>query len=160
MSLQNRGRGITTLLKVFMTALLVMFSWPVAADESKEILIYGGQGHKQFLGCLICSELSSDSICNGFATFGNEFSSDGMFNEFSGFGNEFNSSSPWNEFSLSNSVPILVDRDANFYGYFTVNDSRSDAVEFASDLNKYFKYAKGDLEVVRKLLCQRFGYSG
>jgi hypothetical protein len=129
----------------------------IAQDD---ILIFGGDGHDQFLGCLVCNEFGSDSICNGYGKYGNEYSSEGMFNEYSGFGNEYKSSSPWNEYSSSKSVPVLVDRKGKFYGYFTINDGRHDAVDFASDLNKIYKAVDGDLEKVRKLLCKSFGYSG
>ena len=92
--------------------------------------------------------------------YGSEFSSKGIFNEFAGFGNEFNSSSPWNEFSTSKSVPVLVDRNGNFYGYFTINDFRSDAVDFSSKLKKIYKNVRGNLELVRKNLCKMLGKSG
>jgi hypothetical protein len=77
-----------------------------------------------------------------------------MWNEFSSpYGNEYSSSSPWNEYSSSNSVPVLVDRQGNFYGYFTINQYRSDAVEFAGQLNQIFRRNDGDVEKVRKTLC-------
>jgi hypothetical protein len=79
---------------------------------------------------------------------------------FAGFGNEFSSSSPWNEFSLSKSVPVLVDEHGRFYGYFTINDAISDAVDFSSDLRRVYEWADGDLEKVRETLCRAFGYSG
>jgi len=142
-------------------AIAIALSFSVfQANANGDLLIFGGSGHDLFLGCLVCNELSPDSICNGFGTYGNEFSSNGMFNEFSGFGNEFKSSSPWNEYSTSDSVPVLVDRDGKFYGYFTTNDSRHNAVEFSSNLRKMFESADGDLEKVRVMLCQSLGYSG
>ncbi len=141
-------------------ATLVLLCSAANARAAGDILIFGGDSHDQFLGCLVCNEFSSDSICNGFGTYGNEYSSQGMFNEYAGFGNEYNSSSPWNEYSTSTSVPVLVDREGKFYGYFTINDSRHNAVDFASDLKKIYEYANGDLEQVRKLLCKSFGYSG
>jgi len=121
--------------------------------NAQDLLLYGGAGHKEYLGCLNCNEFSSESVCNGFAQYGNEFGSN-MWNEFSSpHGNEFSNSSPWNEFSTSNSVPVLVDRQGKFYGYFTINDSRHDAVEFSTDLRKIFERYRGDLEKVRKMLC-------
>ena len=131
-----------------------------AYGQMPELLIFGGSGHDEFLGCLNCSEYSSDSICNGYGTYGNEYSSSGMFNEYSGFGNEYSSSSPWNEYSSSNAVPVLVDRGGNFYGYFTINRYRSDAADFADDLAGFYEGADGDLEVVRKNLCRMLGLSG
>ncbi|MFQ5890866.1 MAG: hypothetical protein ACE5JR_12570 [Gemmatimonadota bacterium] len=140
-------------------AFAVVVAVPPSARAQTELLIFGGPGHDQFLGCLVCNELSSESICNGFGPYGNEFSSRGMFNEFAGFGNEFSSSSPWNEFSNSTSVPVVVDRDGNFYGYFTINDTRPDAVEFATELRKIYESVDGDLEKVRVILCKSLGYS-
>ncbi|QPL48900.1 hypothetical protein [Alteromonas sp. B31-7] len=143
-----------------LTALLLSSTIVAYSNAESELLFFGGDGHDEYLGCLTCNETSSESICNGYGTYGNEYSSNGMFNEYAGFGNEYSSESPWNEYSTSNSVPVLVDRDGNFYGYFTINDYRSDAVEFSSDLKKMFEFADGDLEKVRVMLCKAFGYSG
>ena len=131
-----------------------------ASGQMSELLIFGGSSHDEFLGCLNCSEYSSDSICNGYGTYGNEYSSSGMFNEYARFGNEYSSSSPWNEYSSSNSVPVVVDREGNFFGYFTINESRSDGVDFSGELNAIYEAADGDLEVVRKNLCRMLGLSG
>ena len=143
-------------MKVLITAYLF---FPVTA-YAQELQIFGGSGHDEFLGCLTCSEFSSDSICNEFGSYGNEFSSSGMFNEFAGFGNEFSAKSPWNEFSTSNEIPVLVDKDGKFYGYFTINEYRSDAVEFSGEMKKWFDQHNGDIEKVRINLCNYFGYSG
>jgi hypothetical protein len=120
-------------------------------------MLFGGDGHHQYLGCVDCSEMASDSICNGFGQFGNEFSSSGIFNEFAEFGNEFSSKSPWNEFSTSNDVPVLVDDDGKFYGYFTINESRTNAVSFAPALYQLFKTQRGNLEKIRVALCRAMG---
>jgi hypothetical protein len=124
-----------------------------AKVNAQDLLLFGGPDHKKYLGCLKCNEFSGESVCNGFGQYGNEFGSN-MWNEFSSpYGNEFSSSSPWNEFSTSNSVPVLLDREGNFYGYFTTNDSRNDAVKFASVLRKIFNRYGGNLEKVRNALC-------
>jgi hypothetical protein len=141
---------------VVMTFMLLGLS--ANAFSQSDLLIFGDAGHDQFLGCIICNESSAQSICNGIGTYGNEFSTKGMFNEFSEFGNEFSSSSPWNEFSTSTSVPVVVDRDGNFYGYFTINDMRSDAFEFSDTLKHMYEYAEGNLEKVRRMLCNSLGY--
>jgi hypothetical protein len=120
-----------------------------------ELLLFGGDGHDIFLGCLDCGEFGSDSICNDFGK-GNEFDSNSIFNEFGTFGSEFSISSPWNEYSSDKSVPVLVDKKGNFYGYFTINVFRSDAIGFAENLAKMHKLAKGDLKIVRVVLCKNF----
>ena len=113
---------------------------------SKDLLVFGGSDHDEFLGCITCSEYDSSSICNEYGTYGNEYSSDGMFNEYSGYGNEYSGDSPWNEYSTSNSVPVVVDRDGGFYGYFTINEYRSDAFDHADTLNQIFNNVNGDIE--------------
>lgn len=129
---------------------LILFAESALA---KELLLYGGSNHDEFLGCLVCNEYSSESVCNGYGQYGNEYGSN-MWNEYSSpYGNEYSSSSPWNEYSHSNNVPILVDRQGNFYGYFTINAYRSNAVDFADQLYKIFKMHDGDVEEVRKTLC-------
>lgn len=124
-----------------------------SSTNAQELQLFGGNGHDVFLGCFNCNEYSSESICNEFGA-GSAFKSNSIFNEFSRFGNEFSSSSPWNEFSSSNDVPVLVDRQGGFYGYFTVNEFRMDAVGFASNLAEIYDIADGDLELVQKLLCR------
>lgn len=133
---------------------VIIFLFVGTSVFAQDLMLYGGPGHKKFLGCLKCNEFSSKSVCNGFGQFGNEFGSN-MWNEFSSpFGNEFSSSSPWNEFSTSNDVPVLVDKDGNFYGYFTINDSRSNAVKFSVDLRKIYDRYEGDLEKIREIICE------
>lgn len=141
----------------FLTVLIPILSFNLFA---KELLLFGGNEHEEFLGCLTCNEFSSESICNGYGTYGNEFSTDGIWNEFSGFGNEFSPKSPWNEFSSDNSVPVVVDREGNFYGYFTINEYRSNSVNFSSNLKEWYDSYEGDLEKVRISLCTFFGKSG
>ena len=125
--------------------------------HAKEFQIYGGSGHDVFLGCIGCNEYSSDSICNGYGTYGSEYSAKGMFNEYAGFGNEYSRKSPWNEYSTSNDVPVLVDKEGNFYGYFTINEYRLYAVDFAGEMYKWFKKHDGNIEKVRRELCSFFG---
>ncbi len=127
-------------------------SMSASALHAQDLLLFGGRGHDVFLGCFNCNEFSSESICNEFGA-GNSFNSNSIFNEFGAFGNEFASASPWNEFSTSDDVPVLVDRNGNFYGYFTINEFRSDGVGFASDLAEIFERSGGDLETVKTILC-------
>ena len=120
---------------------------------AQELLLFGGKEHDVFLGCFNCSEYSPESICNEFGA-GSSFKIDSIFNSFGQFGSEFSSSSPWNEVSSSNDVPVLVDRQGGFYGYFTINAFRADAVDFADELAELHDIADGDLEMVQKLLCR------
>ena len=138
-------------------SILLLFSANIYAAE---LLIFGGYNHDVFLGCLTCSEYNSDSICNNYGTYGNKYSDKGMFNEFAVFGNEYSSMSPWNRYSVSDEVPVLVDRDGDFYGYFTINEYKYNAVNFSGEMSSWFYQYDGDLEKVRVRLCNYFGFSG
>lgn len=133
-----------------LTILIALIS---ATANARELLIFGGGNHDEFLGCFNCDEYSTDSICNEFGKYGSEFSNNSIFNEFSAHGNTFSLSSPWNEFSTTDNVPVLVDRSGNFYGYFTINTIRSDAVSFAPNLAQAYELTGGDLLAVRAILC-------
>lgn len=134
-------------------ATLLFFATFSGVASAEELLLFGGRGHDVFLGCVNCNEFNSESICNEFGA-GSEFKSDSIFNEFGNFGSEFSSASPWNQFSSSDDVPVLVNRQGSFYGYFTINEFRSDGVEFSRDLKEMYEVADGDLGVVQNLLCR------
>lgn len=144
-----------------MKSFLILISSLIGSEvAATELLFFGGKNREKFLGCLTCSEYDSKSVCNGYGPYGNEYSSSGMWNEYAGFGNEYLPDSPWNEYSSSKAVPVLVDREGNFYGYFTINEHRADAVKFSADLKQWFDAADGDLEKVRLRLCSAFDKSG
>ena len=123
--------------------------------NAQELLLYGGEDHVEFLGCLNCSKYDSDSICNEYGK-GSAYNSDSIFNEYGTYGSEYSSSSPWNSYTSSDSVPVLVNPDGNFYGYLTINEYRGDAVDFADNLADIFETVDGDLELVQKIICKWF----
>ena len=84
-----------------------------------ELLLYGGNDSSIFLGCLNCNRFSSESICNRFGEYGSRFSSNSIWNRFGEYGSRFSSYSPWNKFASD--PPAIVDRQGNFYGYFSSN---------------------------------------
>lgn len=128
-------------------ALLMMVS-----SAQAELLLFGGRVHDIFLGCVNCSPYNSSSICNEYGQYGSEYRNT-IWNEYREYGNEYRNSSPWNEYTLSKSVPVLVNRKGDFFGYFTINAHRSDAVNFAASMKKIFDNANGDLTVVRNVFC-------
>ena len=123
---------------------------------SQEYLIFGGNNHDKFLGCLNCSKSDSGSICNKYGNFGNKFSIESIFNKFGTFGNKFSISSPWNKYSSGKDVPVLVDRAGNFYGYFTINSYRSDAFSNSNLLKEVFEESDGDYEILQSYVCKLF----
>lgn len=137
--------------------LIALYLAPLFAhSQTEKLMLFGGQGHDVYLGCLSCDDYGTESLCNSNGKYGNNFSTDSIFNEFSSFGNKYATASPWNKFSSANDVPVLVTADGDFYGYFTINEYRHNAVGFATDLNEIFEAAGGDLEVVQEALCKAF----
>ncbi len=83
-----------------------------------ELLLYGGPGHKEFLGCLSCPEYSVNSVWNEYPRYGflNDF---GVWNRFGAYANRFSSYSMCNRYATD--PPVIVDRGGNFYGRLSIN---------------------------------------
>jgi hypothetical protein len=101
------------------TLLAVLFLLLATALFGQEILIFGGSDHDEFLGCATCNRFDTDSIWNQFGTYGSKFSASSIWNDFSVWGSQFSNTSVFNSFARN--PPVLVDRQGNFYGYFTAN---------------------------------------
>lgn len=104
-------------------AIILCCSFFVSAHSAnaQRLLIWGGENHRTFLGCLNGSPLDSESIWNAFGDYGNHFNSTCIWNSFGDFGNPFSSYSPWNEFTTT--PPGIYDSKGKFYGYLTRNKS-------------------------------------
>ena len=123
-----------------------------AAQSTKALLLFGGEDHKIFLGCLNCAGTSNTSVCNEFGQYGSQYQSESIWNEYGHFGSEYSSQSPWNEYS--NDAPIIVDKDGNSYGYFSANEYHHDRtrIKWLVAILDYFSKAT-DLEKTRKRMC-------
>jgi hypothetical protein len=84
-----------------------------------KLLIFGGEDHKTYLGCLNCGEYSSDSILNQFGSYGSQFSPTSITNQFNPFGSLFSGYSACNQYASD--PPVVVDEAGHFYGRLTVN---------------------------------------
>jgi predicted small lipoprotein YifL len=90
-----------------------------SASQVQTLLLFGGPSHKVFLGCLNCGKYDLNSVWNKFGTYGGRYSSFSIWNKYGTYGSIYSNESPWNKFAQS--PPAIVDRDGNFYGYFTAN---------------------------------------
>lgn len=107
--------------KIAFTLLMLLAS----TVNAQEILIFGGDNNKEFLGCLTCNEMAGNSVWNEMSQYGwkNGF---GKWNPFGQYKNPFSSYSACNEYTSSG--PVLVDRDGKFYGRLTMNEYASGSV--------------------------------
>lgn len=103
-------------MKKLVSTCLILVSFNVVAQE---ILIFGGDNNKEFLGCLTCNEYASNSVWNDMSQYGWE-NSFGKWNPFGQYKNPYSSHSACN--SYSSGGPVLVDKQGNFYGRLTINE--------------------------------------
>jgi hypothetical protein len=85
------------------------------------LMLFGGDGHRTYLGCLNCSQYASDSVVNKYSTYGSQFSANSIFNRFGTFGSRYSNSSPCNPYATD--PPVIVDPGGNFYGRLSTNAS-------------------------------------
>lgn len=132
----------------------LLFSGHIRAEAQVKtaLLLFGGDDHKTFLGCLNCVDTSEFSVCNEYGHFGSEYSSDSIWNEYGHFGSEYSSQSPWDGYSSD--APIIVDKDGNSFGYFTVNEFHHDRtrINWLVAVLDYFEKTK-DLGKTREIMC-------
>ena len=98
-------------------SLYLLLSTNVFAD--KALLIFGGQNHDVFIGCLNCDKYDDSSIWNKYGSFGSKYEDKSIWNKYETYGSKYSDLSPWNKYS--DTPPVIVDSDGGFYGYFTAN---------------------------------------
>lgn len=98
-----------------------------ASSHTSKLMIYGGQSHKQFLGCLNCSEYDSNSVMNSYGNYGSSYSSTSINNSYSEYGSSYSQFSACNRYATT--PPVIVDSQGNFYGYLTINQYKSQAIK-------------------------------
>ena len=89
------------------------------AQDNVALLLFGGEDHKTFLGCLNCGKYDSGSICNKYGQQGSKYATDSIWNKYGHFGSKYSDQSPWNKYASH--PPVIVDRNGTFYGYLTAN---------------------------------------
>ena len=89
-----------------------------------KLMVFGGPGHKTYLGCLSCSSDSSESIFNSYGNYGSAYSSTSISNAYSQYGSPYAAYSACNPYASD--PPVIVDGAGKYYGRLTVNQYRSD----------------------------------
>jgi hypothetical protein len=87
--------------------------------KAQTLLIFGGDNHDVYLGCLNCNKYESSSIWNKYGDNGSKYNSECIWNKYGDYGGKYSDNSPFNKYASH--PPVLVDPDGNFYGYFTAN---------------------------------------
>jgi hypothetical protein len=95
---------------------------PPRLSNSSELLLFGGENHKVFLGCLTCSKYSTESVLNEYGPHGSPYQTDSIFNQYGTFGSAYSTHSPCSEYASD--PPVIVDKRGRYYGRLTVNTYR------------------------------------
>ena len=90
-----------------------------AQPNHVRLLLFGGESHTVFLGCINGGEYGDDSIQNRFSQYGSEYSDVSIWNRYGEYGSSYSDFSPWNRYASH--PPAIVDEAGGFYGYFTRN---------------------------------------
>ena len=131
--------------------MILAISLLALAQTPKALLLFGGEDHKTFLGCLNCAARDTSSVCNKYGK-GSKYDSDSIWNKYGDFGSKYSSDSPWNKFT--NSAPIIVDKDGASYGYFSANKFHTDRTKIKSLVQILdFQTANDDLATTFDLMC-------
>ncbi|RYE00602.1 MAG: hypothetical protein EOP50_03505 [Sphingobacteriales bacterium] len=105
-------------MRKFLISAIIIFLGNLDAS-SQSLLIFGGQGHNVYLGCLNCGKYESSSIWNKYGENGSKYNTKSIWNQYGTYGGKYSNYSPFNSYATY--PPVLVDADGNFYGYFTAN---------------------------------------
>jgi len=87
-------------------------------------MVFGGPGHKTYLGCLSCSSYSSESLFNSYGNYGSPYSATSILNAYSEYGSSYGAYSACNPYASD--PPVIVNSGGKYYGRLTVSSSRSD----------------------------------
>jgi hypothetical protein len=92
-----------------------------AGSSTTKLMLFGGEGHKTYLGCLTCSKYDIESIENTYGTFGSRYSTTSVLNLYSEFGSHYSAFGACNPYASD--PPVIVDHAGNAYGRLSVNRS-------------------------------------
>lgn len=111
-------------LATIVVTLMMLTPLPGRAQEA--LLLYGGDGHQAFLGCLNCSKYDSNSVQNQYGTYGSAYSTTSIFNHYSEFGSAYSSMSVCGRYAVD--PPVVVDREGRSHGRLTLDSYAPDAI--------------------------------
>ncbi|MDG6345263.1 hypothetical protein Q7469_03775 [Glaesserella parasuis] len=104
-------------MKKLLTSITLLSSLSAYAEPT--YLLFAGENHDKFLGCLNCNKYDNSSIWNKYGDFGSKYSSESIWNKYGTYGSKYSGESPWNKYSTE--APVIVDSSGNYYGKFTIN---------------------------------------
>lgn len=107
-----------TIRRALVAAVLGFAMLSAGAALAAELLLFGGAGHHDFLGCLTCGEFDASSVSNQLSPhgFSNKFAT---WNPFGPYASPYSTYSACSLYATD--PPVIVDRAGGFYGRFSLN---------------------------------------
>jgi hypothetical protein len=101
-----------------------------------KLMLFGGSGHRTYLGCLTCPEYDTDSVFCSYGDHGSTYSSTSIHTTYGEFGSSYSSYSACSTYASD--PPVIVDQNGGYYGRFSITSySHADSVcgygRFAND---------------------------
>ena len=93
--------------------------------QAPELLVFGGQGHKTFLGCF-CGQYETGSLFNQYSQYGSKYSATSIFNHYSDYGSLYSAYSACSAYAAD--PPVIVTRGGEFVGRLTLNRYAAGAI--------------------------------
>ena len=112
-----------------------------------EMLLYSEDG--DFHGCLDCGKYDSESVCAKYGDYGSKYSNASIWNKY-GVGGKYDDRSPFNKYGTGLKI---VDREGNFYGYFSRSFNADRKVR--TTLNDLWESVDGDYSKMRDIYCEK-----
>ncbi len=132
-------------MKPLLITIIIFLLGLFDAKGQKALQLYGGEDHKEYLGCLNCNRYDRNSIWNPYGNFGSKYNSNCIWNSYGNYGGKYSNQSPFNAYAMY--PPVIVDEDGNFYGYLTVNEhnSKQSTIPTAVIIYKNWESIKDDV---------------
>ncbi len=97
-------------------------SSPFFAGVGIKLMLFGGEGHDVYLGCLSCNFTHRESIFNVTGPFGATTGNATLMNRDGPFGRDFGPYSPCSPYAQW--PPVMVDQTGKFWGYLTISTTK------------------------------------
>lgn len=125
--------------------ILLMLIFLTPSFVNADLLLFSNDN--EFFGCLDCGRYDDDSICNRYGDYGSRYSDKSIWNRY-GVGSRYDDNSPFNRYGTGLKI---VDRDGNYYGYFSRSYSADSKTR--NVLNDLWDSADGDYQEMRDIWC-------
>ena len=99
----------------------------------ERLLLYGGEGHREYLGCVTCPEDDRESILNEFGTYGSFYGSHSVSNPYGVYGSRYSKYGVCNPDATD--PPVVVDVNGKVRGRLTVNAHHPELIKDAQLLD-------------------------